>query len=90
MPPATTAPRGGIRPPDQGTLTGVLPAESTPGREQWAAERAHQLTDQLLRAIRAHRARVVVIDITGVPDVDESVADDLVKTVDASRLMAPV
>ena len=43
-------------------------------------ERAHQLTDQLLRAIRAHRARVVVIDITGV-------ADDLVKTVDASRLM---
>src|SRR6187549_1384087 len=50
-------------------------------------ERAHQLTDQLLRAIRAHRARVVVIDITGVPDVDESVANDLVKTVDASRLM---
>jgi rsbT co-antagonist protein RsbR len=50
-------------------------------------ERAHQLTDQLLRAIRAHRARVVVIDITGVPDVDESVADHLVKTVDASRLM---
>ena len=35
----------------------------------------------------AHRARVVVIDITGVPDVDESVANDLVKTVDASRLM---
>jgi rsbT co-antagonist protein RsbR len=49
--------------------------------------RAHQLTDQLLRAIRSHRARVVVIDITGVPDVDESVADHLVKTVDASRLM---
>jgi rsbT co-antagonist protein RsbR len=49
--------------------------------------RAHQLTDQLLRGIRAHRARVVVIDITGVPDVDEAVADHLVKTVDASRLM---
>ena len=49
--------------------------------------RAHQLTDQLLRAIRAHRARVVVIDITGVADVDESVADHLVQTVDASRLM---
>jgi rsbT co-antagonist protein RsbR len=49
--------------------------------------RAHQLTDQLLRAIRSHRARVVVIDITGVPDVDEAVADHLVKTVDASRLM---
>jgi rsbT co-antagonist protein RsbR len=49
--------------------------------------RAHQLTDQLLHSIRAHRARVVVIDITGVPDVDEAVADHLVKTVDASRLM---
>jgi rsbT co-antagonist protein RsbR len=49
--------------------------------------RAHQLTDQLLHAIRSHRARVVVIDITGVPDVDEAVADHLVKTVDASRLM---
>ncbi len=50
-------------------------------------ERAHQLTEQLLRGIRSHRARVVVIDITGVPDVDESVADHLVKTVEASRLM---
>jgi rsbT co-antagonist protein RsbR len=45
------------------------------------------LTDQLLHGIRTHRAKVVVIDITGVPDVDEAVADHLVKTVDASRLM---
>jgi rsbT co-antagonist protein RsbR len=30
---------------------------------------------------------VVVIDITGVPDVDETVANHLVQTVDASRLM---
>ena len=50
-------------------------------------ERAKQLTDQLLRGIRTHRAKVVVIDITGVPTVDESVANHLVKTVDASRLM---
>jgi len=49
--------------------------------------RAHQLTDQLLQAIRTHRARVVVIDVTGVPEIDEVVADHLVKTVDASRLM---
>jgi rsbT co-antagonist protein RsbR len=49
--------------------------------------RAHQLTDQLLRAIRRHRALVVVIDITGVADVDEPVANHLVQTVDASRLM---
>jgi rsbT co-antagonist protein RsbR len=51
------------------------------------SSRAHQLTDQLLQGIRTHRARVVVIDITGVPDVDDVVADHLVKTVDASRLM---
>jgi rsbT co-antagonist protein RsbR len=49
--------------------------------------RAQQLTDQLLRGIRTHRAKVVVIDITGVPDVDETVADHLVRAVDASRLM---
>ena len=51
------------------------------------AERARQLTEQLLSGIRAHRAKVVVIDTTGVPDVDESVANHLVQTVDASRLM---
>jgi rsbT co-antagonist protein RsbR len=51
------------------------------------AQRAHQLTEQLLGGIRAHRAKVVVIDITGVPDVDEKVADHLAGTIDASRLM---
>jgi rsbT co-antagonist protein RsbR len=50
-------------------------------------QRARQLTEQLLKGIRTHRAKVVVIDITGVPNVDESVANHLVQTVDASRLM---
>jgi len=50
-------------------------------------QRARQLTEQLLRGIRANRARVVVVDITGVPSVDASVANHLVQTVDASRLM---
>ncbi len=50
-------------------------------------QRATQLTEQLLAGIRSHRAKVVVIDITGVPDVDASVANHLVQTVDASRLM---
>jgi rsbT co-antagonist protein RsbR len=49
--------------------------------------RAHQLTEQLLHAIRAHRAKVVVLDITGVLDVDEAVADHLTSTIDASHLM---
>ena len=51
------------------------------------SERARQLTEQLLTGIRTHRAKVVVIDITGAPDVDETVANHLVQTVDASRLM---
>jgi len=49
--------------------------------------RARQLTEQLLRGIRTNRAKVVVIDITGVPSVDSTVANHLVQTVDASRLM---
>ena len=50
-------------------------------------QRADQLTEQLLGGIRRHRAKVVVIDITGVPDLDAEVANHLVQTVDASRLM---
>jgi rsbT co-antagonist protein RsbR len=50
-------------------------------------QRARQLTEQLLTAIRTHRAMVVVIDITGVASVDGAVANSLVQTVDASRLM---
>ena len=50
-------------------------------------DRARQLTEQLLTGIRTHRARVVVMDITGAPDIDETVANHLVQTVDASRLM---
>ncbi|WP_425309946.1 STAS domain-containing protein [Ammonicoccus fulvus] len=51
------------------------------------SERARQLTEQLLRGIRMHRAKVVVIDVTGAPEVDANVANHLVQTVDASRLM---
>lgn len=50
-------------------------------------QRARQLTEQLLTAIRANRARVVVIDITGVPEIDSTVANHLVQTVEASGLM---
>jgi rsbT co-antagonist protein RsbR len=49
--------------------------------------RAQQLTEQLLSAIQRHRARVVVLDITGVPDIDQTVANHLVQTVAACRLM---
>jgi len=50
-------------------------------------QRARQLTEQLLRAIRANRAKVVVIDVTGVAAMDSGVANHLVQTVEASRLL---
>ncbi len=50
-------------------------------------QRARQLTEQLLRGIRTNRAKVVVIDITGVAAMDATVANHLVQTVEASRLL---
>jgi rsbT co-antagonist protein RsbR len=49
--------------------------------------RARMLTENLLRSIRSSRAKVVVIDITGVAAVDSKVANHLVQTVAACRLM---
>ena len=51
------------------------------------SDRARQLTEQLLLGIRRHRAKVVVIDVTGASEVDQTVANHIVQTVDASRLM---
>jgi rsbT co-antagonist protein RsbR len=51
------------------------------------SSRARQLTEQLLIGIQEHRARVVVIDITGVATIDRTVANHLVQAVEASRLM---
>ena len=49
--------------------------------------RARQMTDHLLHAIRAKRAKVIVIDITGVAAVDSMVANHLVQAVEAARLL---
>jgi rsbT co-antagonist protein RsbR len=51
------------------------------------SQRARQLTEQVLGAIQANRAKVVVIDITGVATIDLAVANHLVQTVEAARLM---
>jgi anti-anti-sigma regulatory factor len=48
--------------------------------------RARDLTRALLAGIRQHRAKVVLLDITGVPMVDSGVADHLNKTIQAVRL----
>ena len=51
------------------------------------SQRARVLTEQLLNAVRANRAKVVVMDITGVQAVDSKVGNHLVQTVEAARLM---
>lgn len=49
--------------------------------------RARQLTEGLLQGIRDTRAKVVVMDITGVAAVDSKVANHLSQTVAAAKLM---
>jgi len=49
--------------------------------------RARQLTEDLLKAIRSSRAKVVVMDITGAAAVDSKVANHLLQTVSAAKLM---
>jgi DNA-binding LacI/PurR family transcriptional regulator/anti-anti-sigma regulatory factor/putative methionine-R-sulfoxide reductase with GAF domain len=48
--------------------------------------RARDITRALLAGIREHRAKVVILDITGVPIVDSGVANHLNKTIQAARL----
>jgi rsbT co-antagonist protein RsbR len=49
--------------------------------------RAQMVTENLLRAIRRTRAKVVVLDVTGVATIDSKVANHLVQAVTAARLM---
>ena len=49
--------------------------------------RARLITDGLLRAIRANRAKMVVMDVTGVATIDSKVANHLIQTVTAAGLM---
>lgn len=49
--------------------------------------RAQQLGEQLLRHINDHRARIVVLDLTGVPELDPAAANHLVEIVEASRFI---
>jgi len=48
--------------------------------------RARDITRALLEGINAHRAQVVILDITGVSVVDSGVANHLNKTIHAARL----
>ena len=48
--------------------------------------RAIDITRSLLAGISQHRAKVVILDVTGVPIVDSGVANHLNKTIQAARL----
>ena len=50
------------------------------------ARRAQDITRSLLAGITMHRAKVVILDITGVPMVNADIADHLNKTIRAARL----
>lgn len=49
--------------------------------------RTQVVMENLLQAIQDHEAQVAIIDITGVPTVDTAVAQHLMQTVNAVRLM---
>lgn len=51
------------------------------------APRVQQLTRQLVEGIRTHRAKAVVIDLTGVAEVEPRAAALLLSAVETSRLM---
>jgi anti-anti-sigma factor len=51
------------------------------------SQRAQQIMDVLLDGISSQRARVVILDITGVPIVDTSVANYLLQATQAVRLL---
>jgi rsbT co-antagonist protein RsbR len=48
--------------------------------------RARDITRSLLAGIREHQAKVVILDITGVPIMDSGVIGHLNKTIQAARL----
>jgi PAS domain S-box-containing protein len=52
--------------------------------------RASRLTESLLERVSLEQAEVVILDVSGVPAIDTDVAQHLLKTVEASRLMGTV
>ncbi|EYF01932.1 STAS domain-containing protein [Chondromyces apiculatus] len=54
---------------------------------QMDAERVGRVMDAALEGIQAHRAAVVILDVTGLPEIDSQVASALVSTAQALRLL---
>ncbi|NJP07132.1 MAG: PAS domain S-box protein [Chloroflexaceae bacterium] len=51
------------------------------------AERAQHMTSTMLEALMHHRARIAVLDLTGIPAIDTSIASALVELAQAVRLL---
>jgi rsbT co-antagonist protein RsbR len=49
--------------------------------------RAAWLAEKLLEAVRTHRAKVVVLNVTGVPVIDAGVANSLLRSISAAALL---
>ena len=50
-------------------------------------ERAVSITEKLLAAVVERRARIIIIDVTGVPSVDSSVAESILRLAQSARLL---
>lgn len=50
-------------------------------------ERANQIFQALLQGVARHRARRVIIDLTGIPQVDTQVAETLMRAAQGARLL---
>jgi anti-anti-sigma factor len=51
------------------------------------ARRLEQLRTELLEGVRGRRARAVVLDVTGVPDIDSAAAQEIMNAVASARMM---
>jgi anti-anti-sigma regulatory factor len=51
------------------------------------SDRANRLMEDLLQGIVHHQAEIVIIDMTGVPEVDTNVVNHLMRTVKAASLL---
>jgi len=50
-------------------------------------DRLDQMRAMLLRAVRERRARAIVLDVTGVPEIDSVAANQLIGSVTSARMM---
>ena len=75
----------------QNLSTPVLPVHDgvllLPLIGQITADRSEQIMQVLLGAVERHRARTVILDITGVSLIDTAVAAHLLQAIDAARLL---